>query len=159
MVSSVLYLALGNNAVSFLLDDRRLKSSHDSLDQCQQRRKETQWPDVWSEALASSKTFLRPFWVSAEHSTYLTAPSSRARRSPCSGPTGRCFCRCSFSITCGSSRRSTWVPTIRHGTPGQWWCTSGNHFSFTFSKDAGEVTLKQTRKTSVCGYDSGRRRS
>lgn len=58
-----------------------------------------------------------------------------------------------------SSLRSTCVPTMRQGTPGQWWWTSGNHFSFTFSKDAGEVTEKQTRKTSVWGYDSGRRRS
>lgn len=58
-----------------------------------------------------------------------------------------------------SSLRSTCVPTIRHGTPGQWWCTSGNHFSLTFSNDAGEVTEKQTRKTSVWGYDRGRRRS
>jgi hypothetical protein len=38
---------------------------------------------------------------------------------------------------------------MRHGTPGQWWWTSGNHFSRTFSKLAGEVTEKQTRKTSV----------
>ena len=27
--------------------------------------------------------------------------------------------------------------------------TSGNHFSFTFSNEAGEVTEKQTRTTSV----------
>lgn len=66
---------------------------------------------------------LTPFCVSAEHSTYLTAPSSRARRSPASGGTGRCFCRASFSSTAGSSRKSTWVPTIKQGTPGQWWCT------------------------------------
>jgi hypothetical protein len=34
-----------------------------------------------------------------------------------------------------------------------------NHFSRTFSKLAGEVTEKQTRNTSVCGYERGRRRS
>ena len=45
---------------------------------------------------------------------------------------------------------------MRQGTPGQWWWTSGNHFSLTFSKDAGLVTEKQTRKTSVWGYDKGR---
>jgi hypothetical protein len=31
-------------------------------------------------------------------------------------------------------------------------------FVVTFSKLAGLTTEKQTRKTSVCGYDSGRRR-
>ena len=29
----------------------------------------------------------------------------------------------------------------------------------TFSNEAGEMTEKQIRNTSVCGYDSGRRRS
>lgn len=29
----------------------------------------------------------------------------------------------------------------------------------TFSNEAGLVTLKQTRKTSVCGYERGRKRS
>ena len=80
-------------------------------------------------------------------------------RSPSSLRTGDIFCLDSFSRTLGSSLRSTWVPTMRQGTPGQWWCTSGNHFSRTFSNDAGDVTLKQTRNTSVWGYDSGRRRS
>lgn len=41
--------------------------------------------------LTSSKTFLSPFCVKAEHSTYLTAPNSRARRSPASNVTGLCF--------------------------------------------------------------------
>jgi hypothetical protein len=87
---------------------------------------------------------------------------------------GRCFCRASFSTWPGSSRRSAWVPTTSKGTPGQWCRTSGTHFSvpsaivqrrmdgdspLTFSNDAGLVTLKQTRKTSVWGYESGRRRS
>lgn len=107
----------------------------------------------------SSNTFFKFLCVSAEHSTYLTAPSSFANLRPSSSGTGVCFWRASFSRTVGSSRRSICVPTMRHGTPGQWWKTSGNHFSRTFSNEAGEVTLKQTRKTSVCGYDSGRRRS
>jgi hypothetical protein len=111
------------------------------------------------ERLTSSKTSLSLYCVSAEHSTYLTAPNSLAMRSPSSLRTGDMRCFCNLSRTCCSSRRSTWVPTMRQGTPGQWWWTSGNHFSRTFSKDAGEVTLKQTRKTSVCGYESGRRRS
>ena len=50
---------------------------------------------------------LTPFCVRAEHSTYLTAPSSLAKRSPASGATGRCFCRANFSNTAGSSRKST----------------------------------------------------
>jgi hypothetical protein len=45
----------------------------------------------------SSKTFLSPRCVSAEHSTYLTAPSSLANRSPWSVVIGLCFCRASFS--------------------------------------------------------------
>lgn len=109
--------------------------------------------------IASSKTFFNPFWVNAEHSTYLTAPSSLANLSPESKLIGLCFCLANFSITAGSSLKSFCVPTIKQGTPGQWWCTSGNHFSFTFSNDAGEVTEKQTRNTSVCGYERGRRRS
>ena len=32
-------------------------------------------------------------------------------------------------------------------------------FSLTFSYDAGLITLKQTKNTSVCGYDKGLRRS
>ena len=32
-------------------------------------------------------------------------------------------------------------------------------FSLTFSKDAGDTTEKQTKNTSVCGYDSGLSRS
>lgn len=99
--------------------------------------------------MASSKTSFNLYCVSAEHSTYLTAPSSLAILSPSSLRTGCIFCFANLSLTCGSSRRSVCVPTIKQGTPGQWWCTSGNHFSRTFSKEAGEVTEKQTRKTSV----------
>ncbi len=40
--------------------------------------------------------------------------------SPASKGTGRCLERASFSMTAWSSRKSTWVPTIRQGTPGQW---------------------------------------
>lgn len=109
--------------------------------------------------IASSKTSFSLYWVNALHSTYFTAPSSLAILSPSSFRTGDIFCLDSFSLTCGSSLKSVWVPTIRHGTPGQWWWTSGNHFSLTFSKEAGDVTEKQTRNTSVWGYESGRNRS
>jgi len=111
------------------------------------------------KAPTSSKTSFSLYCVKAEHSTYLTAPSSRAMRSPSSRLTGAIRCFDSFSLTAPSSRRSTWVPTMRQGTPGQWWWTSGNHFSLTFSNEAGDVTEKQTRKTSVWGYERGRRRS
>lgn len=36
---------------------------------------------------------------------------------------------------------------------------SGNHFVLTFSNDVCRMREKQMRKQSVCGYDSGRRRS
>ncbi len=39
----------------------------------------------------SSKTFLSPFWVRAEHSTYLTARSSLASFSPISRLSGFCL--------------------------------------------------------------------
>lgn len=89
----------------------------------------------------SSNTFFSPFCVKAEHSTYLlrdsnlvnrfqktigesgtylTAPSSRANLSPCINSTGFCFCLANFSMRAGSSRKSICVPTIIHGTPGQW---------------------------------------
>jgi hypothetical protein len=57
--------------------------------------------------LTSSKTFLSPRCVKAEHSTYLTAPNSLANRSPASKLTGLCFCLASLSVTAGSSRKST----------------------------------------------------
>lgn len=135
------------------LGGRRLKGGNDSLESyglaltTLKRR---------GRVHTSSKTSLSLNWVKALHSTYLTAPRSLAMRSPSSLLTGDIFCFESFSRTLGSSRRSTWVPTIRQGTPGQWWCTSGNHFSLTFSNEAGDVTLKQTRKTSVWGYERGR---
>jgi hypothetical protein len=147
----VLERRLENGATLLLLDDGWLESGDDSL--------ASEWRKQVSQVLdqsgddgngwrrTSSKTFFSPFWVNAEHSTYLTAPNSLASLSPASCWTGLCFCLANFSITAGSSLRSTWVPTMRQGTPGQWWWTSGNHFSLTFSNDAGEVTEKQTRKT------------
>lgn len=106
--------------------------------------------------MASSKTFLRPRWlenknwkirissemlpcvnknpterptcVRAEHSTYLTALSSRASFSPLSGYRGRCLFFASFSMVLPSSRRSTCVPTNRNGVRGQWWEISGTHW-------------------------------
>jgi hypothetical protein len=42
------------------------------------------WDDSKAATMASSKTFFNPFCVRAEHSTYFTAPISRANASPCS---------------------------------------------------------------------------
>lgn len=107
---------------------------------------------IWGIGMdTSSKTFFNPFWVKAEHSTYLTAPNSLANRSPCSNVIGRCLDLFNFSKTLGSSLKSTIVPTIIHDVAGQWCLTSGNHFSLTFSKLGGEVTLKQIKNTSVWG--------
>ena len=43
------------------------------------------------QILTSSKTFLSPFWVRAEHSTYFTALNSFASRSPISKLSGFCL--------------------------------------------------------------------
>lgn len=65
--------------------------------------------------IASSNTFLRPFCVNAEHSTYLTAFNSLASFSPCSTEIGFCLFFANFSMVVLSSRRSTCVPTNRNG--------------------------------------------
>eukprot|EP01137_Pigoraptor_chileana_P030683 Opistho-2@17519 len=109
--------------------------------------------------MASSNTVLRPFCVSAEHSRYLTALTSLAICRPWGYVMGASFFSRSFSMASLSSRRSSLVPTRMIGVLGQWWLTSGYHFALTFSNDAGEMSEKQMRKTSVWGYDRGRRRS
>ena len=53
----------------------------------------------------------------------------------------------------------THSPTKRIGASAQWCFISGHHLDVTFSKEEGLTTEKQMRKTSVCGYDSGLRRS
>ena len=67
-------------------------------------------------------------WVSAEHSTYLTAFRSRASFSAVSGVIGFCLFFANFSMVEGSSLRSIWVPTNRNGVFGQWWVISGTHW-------------------------------
>lgn len=100
-----------DDALIFLLDDRWLQCRNDRLlGRVRQvsitrtmvgTRADAPQANVArpKEVLTSSKTFFNPFCVRAEHSTYFTAPSSRASRSPCSGVTGRCFCLASFSST------------------------------------------------------------
>lgn len=80
--------------------------------------------------IASSKTVLRPFWVSAEHSRYFTAPMSLAIATPCAycigamrlgsavdqragryDEHGATYRSLNFSMVPGSSRRSSFVPT------------------------------------------------
>ena len=41
------------------------------------------------------------------------------------------FCELFAEKLAKQSLRSVCLPTIRQGTPGQWWWTSGNHFSCT----------------------------
>merc|ERR1711916_322749 len=48
--------------------------------------------------MASSNTFFKPFCVKAEHSTYLTALSSRELFSACSTVMGFCLFFASFSM-------------------------------------------------------------
>lgn len=98
---------------------------------------------------------LRPFWVKAEHSRYLTALISLAIWRPCGYVSGWRFFSFSVAIVPASSRRSSLVPTRMIGVLGQWWLTSGYHFARTFSYEAGLINEKQIRKTSVWGYDSG----
>ena len=69
--------------------------------------------------IASSKTFFKPFCVSAEHSTYFTALNSRASLSAASTVIGFCFTFESFSIVAASSRKSICVPTSKNGVFGQ----------------------------------------
>lgn len=90
--------------------------------------------------IASSKTFLSPFCVKAEHSTNLTARSSFASFSPISCVKGFCLFLASFSIVAASSLKSICVPTNRKGVLWQWCDISGTHFSLTFSNDDGETT-------------------
>ncbi|TNN54837.1 hypothetical protein EYF80_034956 [Liparis tanakae] len=83
-------------------------------------------------AMAASNTSFRFFCVSAEHSTYVTAPifSDSARAS--SSSTGRSLRRASSISTLTSCRRSHCVPTSRMGVRGQRRRISGTHFSQTF---------------------------
>lgn len=69
--------------------------------------------------MASSKTVLRPFWVNAEHSRYLTAPTSFAIESPCGYVIGARRFSFSFSMVSLSSLKSNLVPTRMIGTFGQ----------------------------------------
>src|SRR3546814_2624813 len=75
-----------------------------------------------TQRIASSNTCLRTCCVSAEHSTYLYAPSSDANPCPSSGVTGAArFCARRLLVS-GSSRKSSFVPTRMNGAPGAWCC-------------------------------------
>lgn len=127
---------------------------------------------------ASSNTCLSPRCVNAEHSMYLTARILFANFWPCSRLSGDNPCSASAFSVSRSSRKSIFVPTRIIGASGQWCFISGYHFDVTFSNEEGlkksEIrgfwflrwfsfkrksnylaTLKQIRKTSVCGYESG----
>ena len=129
--------------------------------------------------IASSKTVLSPFCVRAEHSRYLTAPTSFAIARPYHNRSYKgehCLLhtwgyvmganRFSFNLSMVSlsSLKSNLVPTRIIGTCGQWWRTwehsyniflvtvihtSGYHLARTFSKLAGLTKEKQIKNTSL----------
>lgn len=79
--------------------------------------------------IASSNTVFKPFCVSAEHSRYFTAPISFCICNPCGYVMGASRFSFSFSIVSLSSRKSSFVPTRMMGVFGQWWLTSGYHYT------------------------------
>lgn len=96
--------------------------------------------------IASSNTCFRPFCVSAEHSTYLMAPTSAARRSPSSVENGHLPSARKRDFHSSLSRRSHLVPTRMMGTADAWCLISGHHFDLMFSYDVG---LQERRTTQV----------
>lgn len=91
--------------------------------------------------MAASNTSFRFFWVSAEHSEKLTAPSSCASWWPSSVLTGRSWFCARFISTWTSSLWSNWVPTRTNGVPGQCWWISGNHLLIKLRNEQGRTTL------------------
>lgn len=100
-------------------------------------------------AMAASNTSFRFFWVSAEHSTYVTAPILSASARASSSSTGLSRRLANSIRTLTSCRRSHCVPTRMMGVSGQRRRISGTHFSQTFWKEAGLTTLKHRSKVSV----------
>lgn len=99
--------------------------------------------------MATSNTSFRFFCVSAEHSTYVTAPIFSASALASSSGTGLSLLLANSISTLTSSRRSHCVPTRMMGVRGQRRRISGTHFSQTFWKEAGLTTLKQSNRASV----------
>ena len=122
----------------------------------------------WNSKKKFQSTCLSPRCVRAEHSRYLTARILFASFWPCSRlmgawPFSARICKVSLS-----SRRSILVPVectnifsipfkvkmyllpiSKIGASAQWCLISGHHLDVTFSKEDGETTEKQIRKTSV----------
>lgn len=158
---------LQKETFSLSLPDR-LRSQHSSDSLIKHLRGER--ADCEDTGGEDSPTCLRPLWVRAEHSRYLTDRILFASFCPCSllmgeWPLSARACRASLS-----SLRSILVPENKKifffsetffcvqllpinkmGASGQWCLISGHHFEVTFSKDDGLTTEKQMRKTSVCG--------
>lgn len=109
--------------------------------------------------IASSNTPLSPFCVRAEHSRYRTARISFAIWTAWLYVMGAIRRSRKRAFISGSSRKSNFVPTRRMGVSGAWCDTSGHHLVLAFSKLEGLTIEKHMRKTSVCGYESGRNRS
>ena len=98
---------------------------------------------------ASSNTFLSPFCVKAEHSTYLTAPISFISLCPKAGDTEKGRLLSSGSNISISSRRSSFVPTRTMGVLGQWWVTSGCHLALTLLRWNGSKERPEDCSTPI----------
>ena len=96
--------------------------------------------------IASSKTFFRPFCVRAEHSTYMTAPNSRATFSADPMVTGFRFNFESHSRVLASSLKSFCVPTSRNGVFGQWWVISGIHWERNRQRQRERETNRERQR-------------
>ena len=113
----------------------------------------------WTARTASSKTWFNPDPVKADVSMYLYALILLANLRADSRLTGLCPAAAKAKMVSLSSLRSLLVPTRMIGVFGQWYLSSGIHLQRMLSKEGGETTEKQRRKTSVCGYESGLNRS
>ncbi len=81
--------------------------------------------DAMAALTASSKTSFSPFFVSEEHSKYLTAFISLALAAPCSKVIGARPFSLNLSMVSLSSLKSDFVPTRMIGVLGQQLLISG----------------------------------
>lgn len=108
-------------------------------------------PLAWRASLmASSKTFLRPYWVRALHSRYLALCSSSIICRATSLRMGAFLG--SFSFSRYSSRKSILFPTKIFIESLDTCYNSGSHFLRAFTKESGSITEKMIRKTSQWVY-------
>ena len=107
----------------------------------------------------SSMQCFKPSCVSADVSQYACAPISLASFRASATLTKSLPRDSSLRRVASSLRKSDLQPTSSTWARGQWCVISGIHLLLTLANDEGDATLKQTRNTSVAGYESGRSRS